>query len=166
MMLERKTKKANHPAKFNTRTILSAARGSGLTTLEIRKLLAGGKLGRSIPDSQISDITKGVKLARWGTLTKSITQCDKKLAIKNLPDDIWVAVNKAKVEFLAELAVLTKELDEIGKLAASRQLGQPSPHSFGPREQIGNVTAVQVNIGKAPEQSAVTDVSNISSIRT
>lgn len=156
----------HHPAKVNSRTIIAAARGSGLNGKDIRKLLAGGKLGRSLPDSEIRDITKGIKLNRWSQLNNSIDQCDRKLKTKGLPDEMFVALQKAKVELMAELSVLTKELDEISKASTSNSNGQLSPHSFGPREQIGNVTAVQVNIGKAPEQAPVPDVSNISTIRT
>lgn len=97
-------------------------------------------------------------------LKKAIAQCDKKLAVKDLPDDIWVAINKAKAEYLAEMSQLTQELDEIGKRTPSASNGQLSPHSFGPREQIGNVTAVQVNIGPAQEQAPVTDVPETQSV--
>lgn len=158
--------KLHHPAKVNSRSIIVAARGSGLKEKDIRKLLAGEKLARTLPDARIRDITKGIKLNRWSQLNNSLDQCDRKLKTKGLPDEMFVALQKAKVELMAELSVLTKELDEISKAAASNGNGQMSPHSFGPREQIGNMTAVQVNIGKAPEQAPSTDVSNISTIRT
>lgn len=148
----------HHPAKVNSRQIIASARGSGLTEKEIRKLLAGGKLGRALPDAQVRDITKGIKLNRWAILNRAIEQCDRTLKTKGLPDEITVSIHKAKAEYLSELSVLTKELDEISKASASTANGQLSPHSFGPREQIGNVTAVQVNIGKAPEQAPVPDV--------
>lgn len=156
----------HHPAKVNSRHVIAAARGSGLKEKDVRKLLAGGKLGRSLPDSEIRDITKGIKLNRWSQLNNSIDQCDRKIKTKGLPDEVFVALQKAKVELMAELSVLTKELDEISNKSTSGNNGQPSPHSFGPREQIGNVTAVQVNIGKAPEQALATDVSNVSTIRS
>lgn len=154
----------HHPAKVNSRHVIASARGSGLSEKDIRKLLAGGKLGKALPDSEIRDITKGIKLNRWAQLNNSLDQCDRKLKTKGLPDEVFVALQKAKVELMSELSVLTKELDEIAKAASSNGNGQLSPHSFGPREQIGNVTAVQVNIVKAPE-APLTDVSNISSIR-
>lgn len=154
----------HHPAKANSRHIIAAARGAGIPTEEIRKLLAGGKLGKALPDSQIRDITKGIKLRRWSQLSKSLDQCDRKLKTNGLPDEVFVALQKAKVEIMSELSVLTKELDEMAKASASNGNSQPSPHSFGPREPIGNVTAVQVNIGKAPE-APTTDV-NRDSIRT
>lgn len=148
----------HHPAKVNSRSIIAAARGSGLKEKDIRKLLAGEKLARTLPDARVRDITKGIKLNRWAQLNTSIEQCDRKLTKKGLPDEVFVALQKAKVEIMTELSVLTKELDEISKSAASNGNGQLSPHSFGPREQIGNVTAVQVNIGKAPEPAPSTDV--------
>lgn len=157
----------HHPAKTSARHIIAAARGSGIPTDEIRKLLAGGKLGKALPDSQIRDITKGIKLRRWSQLSTSLDQCDRKLKTKGLPDDVFIALQKAKVEIMSELSVLTKELDEISKSSPSNGNGQLAPHSFGPREQIGNVTALQVNIGnKAPEQAPVTDASRVPAIRS
>ena len=86
------------------------------------------------------------------------------ISVRDLPDDIWIAINKAKVEYLSGMAKLTQELDEIAKGTASRGNGQPSsPHAFAPREQIGNVTAVQVTIGKTPEAAPITDVQGIPS---
>lgn len=143
----------HHPAKTNARHIIAAARGTGIPTDDIRKLLAGGKLGKALPDSQIRDITKGIKLRRWSQLNNSLSQCDRKLKMRGLPDEVFVALQKGKCEIMAELSVLTKELDEMAKASASHGNGQVSPHSFGPREQIGNVTAVQVNIGKAPDKA-------------
>lgn len=149
------------PAKVSSRSVIVAARGSGLKEKHIRKLLSGEKLARTLPDARIRDITKGIKLNRWAQLNDSLDQCDRKLKTKGLPVEVFVALQKAKVELMTELSVLTKELDEISKAAASNGNGQLSPHSFGPREQIGNVTAVQVNIGKAPEQAPTTDVNTI-----
>lgn len=146
-----------HPAKSNSRAIIAAARGSGLKEKDIRKLLSGEKLARTLPDARIRDITKGIKLNRWAQLNDSLDQCDRKLKMKGLPIEMFIALQKAKTELMTELSVLTKELDEISKSSASNGNGQISPHSFGPREQIGNVTAVQVNIGKAPEQALKTD---------
>lgn len=155
----------HHPAKASARSVIFAARGSGLSEKQVKRLLAGGKLGRALPDSDIRDITKGIKLNRWGQLNTSLDQCDRKLKTKGLPDEVFVALQKAKVEIMTELSVLTKELDDIAKSSTSNANGQQSPHSFGPREQIGNVTAVQVNIGKTPEQAPLPDV-NRESIRT
>lgn len=148
----------HHPAKVNSRAIIAAARGSGLKEKDIRKLLAGEKLARTLPDARIRDITKGIKLNRWSQLNNSLEQCDRKLKTKGLPDEMFVSLQKAKVELMTELSVVTKELDDISKSGASNGNVQLSPHAFGPREQIGNVTAVQVNIGKAPEQALTTDV--------
>lgn len=156
----------HHPAKVSSRHVIVAARGSELTEKEIRKLLAGGKLGRAIPDAQMHDITKGIKLSRWALLTRAIDQCDRNLKTKGLAAEVCVLLHKSKAEYLSELSVLTKELDEIGKASTSNGYGQVAPHSFGPREQIGNVTAVQVNIGgKAPEKAPTTD-GQLSTIRT
>lgn len=155
----------HHPAKVSAKHVIKAARGSGLTGKDVRQLLAGGKLGRALPDSEIRDITKGIKLRRWSQLNNSIDQCDRKLRTKGLPDEMFVTIQKAKVELMTELSVLTKELDELYKLTTSTGNGQISPHSFVPRETIGNMTAVQVNIGKAPEQAPQTDV-NRDSIRS
>lgn len=156
--------KIRQPAKVNVQKAVAAARKAGLPEKDLRKLLAGGTLGRTVPDSEMREIAKGVKFDRWVMLKKAIAQCDKKLAVKDLPDDIWVAINKAKAEYLAEMSQLTQELDEIGKRTPSASNGQLSPHSFGPREQIGNVTAVQVNIGPAQEQAPVTDVPETQSV--
>ena len=64
------------------------------------------------------------------------------------------------------MAQLNQELDEMANGNASRGNGEASsPHAFVPREQIGNVTAVQFSIGgKAPEAAPVTDVQSIPSI--
>lgn len=167
-MIPKRLNGLHHPAKVNQRSVIAASRGSGLTEKEIKQLLAGGKLGRVLPDEMIRDITKGIKLNRWSLLTRAIQQCDRKLSTKGLTDEMFVGVQKAKAEYLSELSVLTKELDEIARLASSNGNSQFSPHSFGPREQIGNVTAIAVNIGKAPvapEQAPVNDV-NRDQIRT
>ena len=155
----------HHPAKSSGRHVITAARGSGIPTDEIRKLLAGGKLGKAIPDSQIGDITKGIKLRRLSQLNISIDQCDRKLKTKGLPVEVFVAVQKAKVEMMRELSEVTKELDDVSRSSTSTGNGQLASHSFGPREQIGNVTAVQVNIGKAPEKAPTTD-GHVPAIRT
>lgn len=158
-MIPAKTgRRLKYPAKINVAKSVAAARRAGIGEKDIRQLLAGGRLGHTIPDVEIKQISKGVKFDRWAMLKKAIGQCDKKLARKNLPDDLWVAINKAKTEYLKELSQLTQELDEIGKSAPSGHNGAVAPHAFGPREQIGNVTAVQVNIGKAQEQAPVHDV--------
>lgn len=141
--------KIKYPAKVNVQKSVAAARKAGITPKDIRKLLASGTLGRTVPDQEMREIAKGVKFDRWVMIKKAIEQCDKKLKAKDLPDDIWVAVTKAKAELLAEMSQLTQELDDIGNRTPSSGNGQFSPHSFGPREQIGNVTAVQVNIGKS-----------------
>ena len=135
-------------ARVNVKKSVSAARAAGLTQTEIGRLLAGGRLGRTIPDHELKEIAKGITFDRWAMLKSAIRQCDKKLAVKDVPDDIWIAINKAKAEYLMGMSQLTQELDEIGKASPSVGNGQVPSHSFGPREQIGNVTAVQVTIGK------------------
>lgn len=155
-----------YPAKVNVQSAVAAARKAGLPEKDIRKLLATGRFGRTVPDSEMREIGKGLKFERYIHLKKAIAQCDKKLAVKNLPDDIWVAISKAKAEYLAEMSQLTQELDEIGNKSPSAGNGQYSPHSFGPREQIGNVAAVQVTIGPAQQPAPVTDVSQVQSIPT
>src|SRR5688572_769295 len=101
----------------------------------------------------MKEIAKGLMFNRWATLKEAIRQCDWKLGVKSLPDDIWVAINKAKVEYLSGMAQLTQELDEIAEGSASHDNGQPSsPHAFAPREQIGNVTAVQITVGQGQKQ--------------
>jgi len=137
---------------------VSAARSAGITETDIRRPLAGGRLGRAIPDHELWEIAKGIKLNRWAMLMKAMKTCDKRLKIKGLPEDIWVAINRAKLEYMMELSVLTKELDEIGRSATLNGNGQLAPHSFGPREQIGNVTGISVTIENAQVQPSVTDV--------
>lgn len=148
----------HHPAKTSARSVIAAARGTGIRNKDLRQVLAGAKLGRALPDAEIRDITKGVKVRRLTRLNNYLDECDRKLKTKGLPDEVFIALQKARVELLDALSILTKELDEMSKPSASNGNGQPPPHSFGPREQIGNVTAVQVNIGKAPEQAPATDV--------
>jgi len=140
---------------------VSAAHSAGINKTNIRRLLAGGRLGRAIPDDELPNIAKGIKLMRWAMLTKAISQCDKRLKTKGLPDDIWLAIMRAKLEYLGAMAQLTRELDEIAKRSAAGSNRQTSPHAFGPREQIGNVTAISVRIGNAREQRSVTDVQSI-----
>jgi hypothetical protein len=155
----------HHPAKTSARHVIASARGTGIKDKDIRQVLAGAKLGRALPDSEIRDITKGVKIRRLTRLNTFLDECDRKMKMKGLPDEVFLSIQKARVELMSELSVLTKELDEISKSGASNGYGQIAPHSFGPREQIGNVTAVQVNIGKAPEQAPVTD-GHLSTIRS
>lgn len=150
--------KIKYAARANVAKCVTAARHAGISGQDVRKLLAGGRLGRNIPDAEIKEISKGVKVDRWAMIKKAISDCDRMLKKKGLPDDIWVAANKAKTEYLSELSQLTKEFDEIAKAAPSQHNGAMAPHSFGPREQIGNVTAVQVTIGKAQEDAPIHDV--------
>ena len=165
-MLTANRTNSKSPAQVSVKKSASAARAAGITATEVRRLLAGGRLGRTIPDHEMREITKGIKFSRWAMLTKAISQCDKRLRVKGLPDDIWVAIIRAKLEYLAGMAQLTAELDEIAKGSAAGSNGQASPHAFGPREQIGTVTAVSVSIGnKASEQTPVTDPQSIPSIR-
>lgn len=151
-------KKINYPARVNVAKSVAAGRRAGIRPEDIRKILASGRLGRTIPDAEMKQIAKGVKFDRWAMLKNAIAQCDKRMKIKNLPDDIWVAINKAKSEYLSEMSQLTHELDDIGNKAPQGHNGALSPHSFGPREQIGNVTAVQVTIGEAQKTAPIYDV--------
>lgn len=154
------SKKLSYPAKnhkLSIQKVVAAARRTGITETEIRRLLAGGKLGQAIPDDQLGHITKGIKIDRWSMLKRAIEQCDRKLRVKNLPEDIWVAVHKAKASYLQELASLTGELDTVKSQAASNRHGQAAVHAFAPREPIGNMTAVQVTIGRAQENAPVID---------
>lgn len=151
-------KKMVYPAKVNIAASVAAGRRAGIKPEDIRRILNLGKLGRTIPDREMKEISKGVKVDRYTMIKKALIKCDQRLMIKDLPDDIWVAINKAKSEYLSEMAQLTKELDEVGKATPSPHDRALSPHSFGPREQIGNVTAVQVTIGQAQEQTPVQDV--------
>lgn len=153
-------------AKVNVQKSVAAGRRAGIPEADIRKLLASGRLGRTVPDTEMREIAKGVKFDRWSKLQKAIKDCDKMLARRDLPDDIRVAVMGAKSEYLKDMATLTMELDEIGKRNPSPANGQFSPHSFNPREQIGNVAAVQVTIGTAQGQppAPVTDVPQIHSL--
>lgn len=152
------------PAKINVLKSVAAGRRAGIPEKEIRRMLASGKLGRTVPDQELHDITKGMCFSRWAELTKAVAQCDKKLAAKGLPDDVWVAVMEAKKEYLAELAKVSADMQETSKRTPSHGNGQLSPHSFGPREQIGNVAAVSVTIGPAHQPAPVTDVPHVQSI--
>ena len=150
-----------NPTKSKRRHVkksVSAARSAGISETDIRRLLAGGRLGRALSDEQMLDISKGIKFMRWAMLMKGISQCEKMLKIKNLPADIWLAIMRANLEYLAAMRQLTQELDEIAEKSAADSNGQTSPHAFSPREPIGNVTAISVSIGKAQEQPSVTDV--------
>lgn len=144
--------------KVNVQKSVAAGRRAGLIESDVRKLLAGGAFGKTIPDGEIRDITKGIKFKRWSLLMEAIRKCDAKLSAKGCDPDIWVAINKAKAEYLTALATLTQELDSDSKATPSYLNGQGAPHAFGPREQIGNVTSVQVNIAKAPEHAPPIDV--------
>lgn len=150
--------KTLYPAKINARHVIAAGRKAKIPVQDIRQLLALGQFGETVPDPNVRHISKGIKLDLWSKLKRAIRQCDKKLAAKGLPEDVWIAINSAKNEYLTQLSKLTGELDTISKSGPSHTNGTYAPHGFGPREQIGNVTAVQVNIGQATEQSPVTDV--------
>ena len=136
--------RTNHksPAQVNVKKSVSAARAAGITETDIRRLLAGGRLGQPISGHEMREIVKGITFGRWAMLKKSIRQCDRKLAVKNLSADIWVAINKAKVEYLVQMRQLNQDIDELAKGDQSCGNAQPSLHAFGPREQIGNVRAV------------------------
>lgn len=142
-------KKIIYPAKVNVAKTVAASRGTGISQQDIRQILRLGKLGHTIPDAEMKQIGKGVKVDRLVKLKNAIAQCDKRMKIKDLPDDIWTAINKAKSQYLTELRELTNELDQLGNSATQGHSGVFAPHSFGPREKIGNVTAVQVTIGDA-----------------
>lgn len=155
--------KIKYPTRINVQKSVAAGRRTGMREQDVRKLLAGGAFGRTIPDSESRDITKGMKYDRWAKIQESIRQCDRKLSAKGITDDIWVAVSKAKAEYISALAEVSRELDESSHAPPSYLNGQGAPHAFAPREQIGNVTAVQVNIGKAQEPALATDVSTVPS---
>lgn len=154
-------KKMVYPAKVNIAASVAAGRRAGIKPEDIRRILNLGKLGRTIPDREMKEIAKGVKVDRYAMIKKALEKCDKRLLIKDLPDDIWIAINKAKAEYLSELSQLTSELDEVGRSTPSPHDRAMSPHSFGPREQIGNVTAVQVTIGQAQEPPAQDEKKNL-----
>jgi hypothetical protein len=156
-MLPANPANSKSPARVNARESVSAALSAGITETDIRRLLAGGRLGRTISDQELGDIAKGLVLVRWAMLTRAISACDKRLKIKNLPADVWLAVNRAKREYLAAMAQLTQELEEFAKRSAAGSNGQTSPHSFSPREQIGHVTAISVTVGNALEQPSVSE---------
>lgn len=148
----------HHPAKVNARHLFATAKALGLTRKEVKELLSGGKLGRAVPEEELTQITKGFKLKHWAILNRQLQEFDRKLKTKDLPSELFLALQQAKTQVLSELFTVTKELGEISTKTASNGHNQLAPHSFGPREQIGNVTAVQVNIGKAPDKAPVTDV--------
>lgn len=156
--------KIPYPAKINVQKSVAAGRRAGIPEKELRRMLASGKLGRTIPDQELHDIDKGMYFNRWADLDKAIAQCDKRLAAKDLPPDIAVALLKAKGEFIAHKSQLSADMRETSKRTSSHGNGQLSPHSFGPREQIGNVAAVQVTIGTAQQSAPVTDVPHVQSI--
>lgn len=157
-----KKPKLKYPTKINVHKSVVAGRRAGIREQDVRKLLAGGAFGRTIPETEIREITKGIKFQRWSMLMEAIRKCDAKLSAKGCDPDIWVAINKAKAEYLTALAQLTQELDTASKSTPSHLNGQAAPHAFGPREQIGNVTSVQVNIAKAQEHAPPIDVPTLS----
>src|SRR5687767_887472 len=83
-MLTANRTNSKSPAQVSVKKSASAARPAGISEADIRGLVAGGRLGRTIPDHEIQDITKGIKFCRWSMLMKAISQCDKRLRVKGL----------------------------------------------------------------------------------
>lgn len=52
-------------------------------------------------------------------LVNAVWQCDRKFAVKDLPAEVWLAVTKARVEYLGQMARLIQDLGEIAKGSAS-----------------------------------------------
>lgn len=94
-----------YPARVNVKA--SAGRAGGITEADFESLLASGHLGRTVPDPELWDIAKGLQFHRWAILVRAVRQSDRKLALKDIPNEIWIAINKAKAEYLMEMSQLT-----------------------------------------------------------
>lgn len=147
-------------SKFNVTQVLKSSRGTGISEVEVRQVLASTKLGKALPDEVFRDWEKGMMVKRATEIQAGIKECNRILQDKAATSEEKTANHTSKLAYLKELGELNKEIGVVGATVPSQRNGAAAPHSFGPREQIGNVAAVQVSIVQAKEQPPVTDVTS------